>query len=288
MIRSVHFENFRCLKDVELQLQPLTVLVGSSSSGKTSVLEGMHYRLACEPSDYWRMDTTLRMSLQWTFEDGKQVRRIFPLSAFDSMSLHGHSVQSLALDIGALRNDSLMGRVTMLHPTGENLASVFASLEPAQREAVVSQLSLLVPSIKAVSLHQTGPRTHQLRFQDRWQPDLWFTPAQVAESVMYLMAFLVLPYQKPLPDVLTLDEPERGLHSRLLRQVVAMLRRMTVGSPGMRPVQVIVATHSFDLLEHIPPEDLRLLSRSLEDGSVQVSYPKQHLQEWKSRSIEPL
>ncbi|MDC0713426.1 AAA family ATPase [Stigmatella sp. ncwal1] len=288
MIRSVHFENFRCLKDVELLLQPLTVLVGASSSGKTSVLEGMQYRLACEPSDYWRMDTSLRMSLQWTFEDGKQVRRVFPLSAFDSMSLHGHSVQSLALDLGALRNDSSMGRVTMLSPNGENLASVFSSLTPSQREAVVSQLCLLVPSLQNVGLHQTGPRTHQLRFQDRWHPDLWFTPWQVAESVMYLMAFLVLPYQTPLPDVLTLDEPERGLHSRLLRQVIGMLRRLSTGAMGVRPVQVVIATHSFDLLEHIPPNDLRLLSRSLENGAVQVSYPKQHLPEWKSRSIDPL
>ncbi|EAU66762.1 conserved hypothetical protein [Stigmatella aurantiaca DW4/3-1] len=248
----------------------------------------MQYRLACEPSDYWRMDTTLRMSLQWTFDDGKQVRRVFPLSAFDSMSLHGHSVQSLALDIGALRNDSPMGRVTMLSPSGENLASVFSSLTPTQRETVVSQLCLLVPSLQNVGLHQTGPRTHQLRFQDRWQPDLWFTPWQVAESVMYLMAFLVLPYQSPLPDVLTLDEPERGLHSRLLRQVIGMLRRLSSGALGARPVQVVIATHSFDLLEHIPPNDLRLMSRSLEDGSVQVSYPKQHLPEWKTRSIEPL
>ena len=64
MIRQVRFENFRCLRAVELSFTPLTVLVGASGSGKTSVLEGMHYRMSCEHSDYWRLDRTQPVALQ--------------------------------------------------------------------------------------------------------------------------------------------------------------------------------------------------------------------------------
>jgi predicted ATPase len=287
MIRSVRFENFRCLRDVEVSLTPLTVLVGPCGSGKTSVLEGMQYRMACEYSDYWRRDTTLQVSLQWTFPDGHQVRRVFPLSELDSWAVHGHTVQGLALELGALRGDSPLGRTTVLSPTGDNLAGLFASLTPYQRETVVGQLCRLVPSIGDVSLRQTGPRSQQLRFRDRWQPNLWFTPWQVADSALLLLAFLVLPYQTPLPDVLTLDEPERGLPSRMLGEVVGMLRRLSLGSLGMQPVQTILATHSFELLEHVHPEEVRLLSRSPEDGSVRVSSPMQDSTDWRSRSCEP-
>ena len=103
MIRSVRFENFRCLREFELSLTPLTVLVGPSGSGKTSVLEGMQYRITCEHSDYWRLDTTQPISLQWTFTDGKQVRLSFPIAELDSWSMHGHAVQGLTLELSALR-----------------------------------------------------------------------------------------------------------------------------------------------------------------------------------------
>ena len=37
MIKSVRFENFRCLRDVEVSLEPLTVFVGAPASGKSTV-----------------------------------------------------------------------------------------------------------------------------------------------------------------------------------------------------------------------------------------------------------
>jgi AAA15 family ATPase/GTPase len=42
MIDRVHFENFKSLQDVTLQLGRLTALVGPNGCGKSSVLQGMH------------------------------------------------------------------------------------------------------------------------------------------------------------------------------------------------------------------------------------------------------
>lgn len=43
MIHAVRFRNFKALRDVELELDRLTLLVGPNASGKTSVLEGIHH-----------------------------------------------------------------------------------------------------------------------------------------------------------------------------------------------------------------------------------------------------
>jgi predicted ATPase len=287
MIRAVRFENFRCLRDVELTLAPLTVLVGPSGSGKSSMLEGLQYRMACEPADYWRLDMTQQVALQWTFGTGQVVRRVFPIVELDSWAMNGHAVQGLTLEVAALRGDGPLGRASALSPNGDNLTSVFASLGQAQREAVVGQLCRLVPHIGDVSLQQTGPRSQQLRFQDRWQPNLWFTPWQMADSVLLLLAFLLLPHQVPMPDVLTIDEPERGLPPRLLGELVGMLRRLSMGTPERPPVQVILATHSLELLEHVQPEEVRMLSRSPEDGAVRVSTARQDAENWRSRASLP-
>lgn len=43
MIRTVEFHNFKALRHVKLELERFTVLVGPNASGKTSILEGIHY-----------------------------------------------------------------------------------------------------------------------------------------------------------------------------------------------------------------------------------------------------
>jgi predicted ATPase len=48
MIEQVQFRNFKALRDVTLDLDRFTVLVGPNNSGKTSILEGIH--LFSEPS----------------------------------------------------------------------------------------------------------------------------------------------------------------------------------------------------------------------------------------------
>lgn len=43
MIETVHFQNFKALRDLRLELDRFTVLVGPNASGKTSVLQGLVY-----------------------------------------------------------------------------------------------------------------------------------------------------------------------------------------------------------------------------------------------------
>jgi predicted ATP-dependent endonuclease of OLD family len=41
MLEKVGFKNFLALRDVELTLEPFTVIVGPNASGKSSILEGI-------------------------------------------------------------------------------------------------------------------------------------------------------------------------------------------------------------------------------------------------------
>ncbi len=41
MITHLHIESFKCLRDVTIELSPLTVLVGANDSGKTSILDAV-------------------------------------------------------------------------------------------------------------------------------------------------------------------------------------------------------------------------------------------------------
>jgi predicted ATPase len=47
MIRKAHFKNFKILREVCIDLQPLTVIVGPNSSGKTTILQALDCLTRC-------------------------------------------------------------------------------------------------------------------------------------------------------------------------------------------------------------------------------------------------
>jgi predicted ATPase len=151
-----------------------------------------------------------------------------------------------------------------------------------QRQAAVAkELCRLVPMFSDVDLEPIADGQHRLRFQDRWNSELWFAPAQVSDGTMLVLAFIVLQYQKPPADILTIEEPERALHPYLLEELIQLLRKMTTGEISKKPVQVVLATHSAELLEYVHPEEVRFLTRSPEDGSVQVSEAPTNSTNWQ-------
>ncbi|MBN1208279.1 MAG: AAA family ATPase [Myxococcaceae bacterium] len=283
MIQSVRFEHFRCLRDVELSLEPLTVLVGPPASGKTTVLEALDLLLGCDVSDFWRQDASRTPVVEWRYDNGKQQRVEYPVTSLDSTPMLMHSVQALALDVVALRAESSTGRWPALNRTGDNLAGVFASLQAGQRQQVIHELCRLVPALRDVRIHLSSPRTQRLQFLDWWKTDLWLGADKVADTAMMLLAYLVLPYQSPPPDVLTLDMPERGLPPQLLSELMKLLRGLTTGELGGSPIQVVMATSSTGLLRHVDSREIRVLSRSPDDGAVQVSTSPADVADWRQR-----
>lgn len=51
MIHKVHIQNFKCLRDVSVELERFTVFVGANGSGKTSVLEAIHNAVRAATGD---------------------------------------------------------------------------------------------------------------------------------------------------------------------------------------------------------------------------------------------
>jgi len=65
-----------------------------------------------------------------------------------------------------------------------------------------------------------------------------------------------------------------------MQQLIALLRGIAEGTVGRRAIQVVLATHSADLLEHPRPEEVRFLSREA-DGSVTIEEAPIGDPDWK-------
>jgi predicted ATPase len=281
---------------VELTLEPLTVLVGPNSAGKTSALHAIHSfnGMPLSPADFWRGDTSQSISVEWflrnahSFEFASDTnrqalsRRVHASESAYRMDENSIGTsQSLSLNLASLRSENLLARAQRLSGRGENITNVFASLTRKEQESVAQELCRLVSMFSDVDAEPTEKGKHQLRFQDRWNPKLWLSPNEVSDGTMLLLAFIVLQYQTPQMGLITIEEPERALHPYLLGELIQILRKMTTGEIGKNPVQVVLATHSAELLEYVRPEEVRFLTRSPEDGSVQVNQASTKSANWR-------
>jgi predicted ATPase len=272
VLRRVEIKNYRCLRDVDVQLAPLTVFVGPNASGKSALLEALDPMKPVVFEDRWR-HTPEYVSFRFTLADGSTQEATL------SPSVQGKSqppwtavrYQRLHLDLRLMRAENTVARAPQLSPDGDNLANVLATLTRKQQGALAERLCRLVPMFSDVDVQPTAGGRHELRFQDRWNESIWYRPHAVSDGTMLLVAFLVLQYQEAPVDVVAIEEPERALHPYLVDQLVGMLRAMSTGKLGPKPIQVLLATHSAELLEYVEPEEVRFLARRREDGSTEVT-----------------
>jgi predicted ATPase len=90
--------------------------------------------------------------------------------------------------------------------------------------------------------------------------------SQVSDGILLVLAYLaVLSLPEP-PSILLIEEPEAGIHPRLLQDVVGFLRDLVKRQPR---TQVIMTTHSPDVLDHFEPREVSLCTKE-PDGSVSV------------------
>jgi predicted ATPase len=289
MITRVDIHNYRCLRQVTVELAPLTVMVGPNSSGKSAFLDALNpnvSRNVLRPNA-WQRDASATISVRLKGHD-KDIAywRCLPdaqRNPFTKTVSKGYEYLPLRLELEKLRQPNQVTEARRLNSDGGNLANVIASLTRSQQGELAQELCRLVPMFRELEARpgQGQAGTIRLTFQDRWNPSVWYEPHEVSDGTMLLLAFLWLQYQDPTPDLLAIEEPERGLHPYLLRELVDVLRRLSTGDLGSRAIQVIMATHSAELLEFLRPEEVRFMRRNEADGSVLVESAPTDSPDWE-------
>jgi len=275
---------FRCLKQVDLRFSPLTVLVGPNASGKSAVLEFLDPERPIHERDRWnrKRDKQVMVRMEYPGEEPRQ-REIQVGQSHHKAAQYQY--QLLHLDLQAIRQPNEVEPERRLAGNGGNLTNVFDTLSRGDQVDIAKTLSELVGVISDVEARPVDVGRNTLIFQDRWDKAVYHFPHEVSDGTMLLLAFLVCRYQTPAPTLLAIEEPERGLHPYLLGELVGILRKLTRGEMGGPPVQVIVATHSAELLDHLEPGEVRFMSRDPSDGNVLIEEAPVGTAEWQ-RAIE--
>jgi len=145
---------------------------------------------------------------------------------------------------------------------------------PAHYLRITETLRQVIPNFADFVLSPADNGTLLLQWRER-ETDLYFGPAQASDGMLRLMALVTLLLQPPenLPPVLTIDEPELGLHPSAIHLVAGLLLN------AAEHTQVIVATQSPALLDHFEPEQIVVVDRP-ERESVFRRLDSEQLADW--------
>lgn len=161
----------------------------------------------------------------------------------------------------------------LLRPAGENVVSVIGHLErvdPSKLGIIQEYLQTVVPMVHGVERKQIGPmETIEFRQDMAGSKHPWrFLAQNMSDGTLRALGVLVALFQGNSdysPSLVGIEEPETALHpaaSAALRE--ALLH-------ASRSVQVIVTSHSPDLLDDRSISSDAILSVSSEGGETKIA-----------------
>ena len=278
MFESIQFQNFKALRDTTLPLSRFTLIVGPNGSGKSTELNSFfalgnpnllrETRSVGVPENFivsltgnWKGEAISSVKTEWSRHAGDQgpyypsgnARQI--QKALDWTCLYSLEVTAIAAPV-------LLQPRMELTRSGANLAGVLDRLRdqnPERFEALNNQLGRWIPEFDRILFEtpQGGSRSITLRTREGKHQ---IKAANLSEGTLIALALLTIAYLPEPPSIVCLEEPDHGLHPRLLRDVRDALYRLAYPESSQEkrePVQVIATTHNpyfLDLFREHPEE----------------------------------
>lgn len=161
----------------------------------------------------------------------------------------------------------------LLRPIGENIASVIGHLQrvnPSAVSQIEEYLQKVVPTVRGVARLQVGPmETLEFRQDVPGVKDPWrFSAHNMSDGTLRALGVLTALFQENrdfAPTLVGIEEPETALHpgaSAALREALELASKQT---------QVIVTSHSPELLDDASITDEQLLVVSSEAGETKLA-----------------
>jgi predicted ATPase len=349
-IRRVRIRNYKSIADCDVNLGPLTFLVGQNGSGKSNFLDALRFTADALRTtlDHAIRDrgglnevrrrsaghpTNFGVRLDFVLPDGRPGHYAFEIAARPQAGYEvkseecrighpGHADEArFVVERGAVRHttapgpaasperlylvstsglpdfrDAYLALSTMgfysLNPDsirdlqspdagelllrdGSNIASVLAQVEradPRAKKKIEEYLGLVVHGIRGVDTKVVGPKeTLEFRQSVAGSQNPWRFPASsMSDGTLRALGVLVALFQSLEPRsgrilLVGIEEPEVALHPAAAGVLLDSLR------DASHRVQVIVTSHSPDLLDDKDLTADAILSVTAEDGITRIT-----------------
>jgi predicted ATPase len=282
-ITQIQFRNFKVLREATLNLGRLTLLVGPNGSGKSTALEAFRFtsqvfgrsNQPVHQNDAVRLKSVgatgapfLAVKVEGedaasgTYELAWATDRTFGVNVNEAVRALFSRMREYSLDARLMCHQAQLEPGRELSREGQGLAVVLDQLRdgyPERFEALNLEWSRWLPEYDRILFDTPSPghRSIKLRTKQGQHP----VPAsELSQGTVLALGFLTLAYLPSVPKVVGVEEPDRGIHPRLLRHIQDALYRLAYPEnfgEGRQPVQVVATTQSpyfLDLFRDHPEE----------------------------------
>jgi len=157
----------------------------------------------------------------------------------------------------------------VLHADGRNASSVWQELSAAKKDELVAMLGHAVPGVEDVKTLRYGrKRGFEFLQAAGGSKRISFEGHQMSDGTLRLFGIILGLLQPRDSSVVAIEEPEASLHVAALEALIELIRSR-VG-----PREIILTTHSPDLIDFISPKELRIVRRHR--GNTVVSEVSDH------------
>ncbi len=263
-VKQLAIRNFGCILDVELALTRLHALIGPNDSGKSTILRAIQQS---EPERVKNGPLLGVVSGSWVAGEWHDVDPdgVAGAAVRQTMDERG-DVPLLRLDPDALRKACRLMPSTreqwFINDRGEGLAGLYDALLSRDRRGfskLENEFRALFPTVDSLRLDTLDDATKGLGVTLADETEV--TAAEMSEGMLYWLAFAIVEHLSA-PQVLLIEEPENGLHPSRIREVVRILRKISEST------QVILATHSPLVINELQPEEVTIVTRTEERGTI--------------------
>jgi len=313
MIQNLRFKNYRVLRDAELPLGPFTLLVGPNGSGKSTVLHGLRSLRASAEGKIIGFKTVTSLansrepaSIEVTFarefpvsDAGVEWRPngVGALRAGDSEAMRSHvidffrRVRTYSLDEKTIIKPVHLTPEIELLEDGGNLAGVLDRLRdrsPENFESYNEEVAALFSEFDRV-LFDT-PEDGFRGFMLRTKAGHHAVPARdLSQGTVLALALLALTHLETPPSMICIEEPDRGIHPRLYREIRDALYRLSYPeqfSLDRPPVQVLITSHSPYMLDlhRDHPEEVVIAEKVGSEGTFSRLADREDLEDLLSEA----
>jgi energy-coupling factor transporter ATP-binding protein EcfA2 len=316
MITQVSIKNFKCLRDVTVNLEPFTIFVGANGSGKTSFLQALDLlcrtfitqpgQLNGEYAENRSFGATDQVELsclageihyRYRPPSPDQQQQLlmgqFPKSCGIELAKNGPALDWkpcrpqhgllpnpvwLRLDPNALRNAGPFnnGDPRIMLPNGKGLHAATAAMNLEEPDLWLNLQSDLRRIVPAICRLRHTPQ-NELLFDTVNGKGLM--ARQVSEGTLLTLGLLTAIYGVNKPGILLLDDLDRAMHPKAQRELIELLRGVQTTKPE---IQIVATTHSPYMLDSMKPKEV-LVTWLREDGSTACEPITHHpkFEKWK-------
>ncbi len=325
MIHKMSFRNFKCLRDVTIDLERFTVCVGPNASGKSSILKGMHF--LCQIFGFPQVTTQHNELLQFASRGvrdnidlaagtgGQWYRvRAHPSPPQVQQNIRNPPWSGLGLGVAPDLNStewklwqfqsgvmaplpsSVLLRLeasklvvpnpspadpTVMLPDGTGLHTALASMalnDPDSWQHLQADLRRIIPTIRRLRHTKTViNQPSALQFDTVGADSL--PASEVSEGTLLILGLLAALYAPNRPNLILLDDLDRGLHPKAQKELIVLLRGLQQTNANL---QIVATTHSPYLLDSMQTNEVRMTFLK-DDGSAMCAALTEHprYEKWK-------